>query len=369
LNIEISKLQLYNFRNYRNRVFDFPKKINIILGKNGSGKTNILEAITLLKKGFGLKKADFPDMILQNSNDKRFSIFAKINNHNLIEEIGTSYESEKRIFQINGQKIIRTKYNLNQEIPIIFLIPQMDNIFCDNKSARRSFLDKIINNIYPEHKTNINNYNKQIKERMSLLEKGMSKENNLWLDIIEKKISEISIMIASRRNEIINYLNQAILQSQSSFIKSKINIIGKIEEYALQNTALATEDLIKLTFKENRSKDLERQRTNFGIHLSDFTAFLDQNINQKIEAKNCSTGEQKSILIAIIFGFIRIFKILNLPEPILLLDEICSHLDRSKRKDIFLEIKNLNIQSFLTGTEEYLFSDFQDKEVEFIKLL
>lgn len=359
-NIGVTKLQLYNFRNYQNKIFNFPKKINLILGKNGSGKTNILEAITLLRKGSGLKKADLSDIISYNSQQKNFSIFSKINNHYDIDEIGTNYDGEKRLFQINGKKLSRYK----KEIPIIFLIPQMDNLFCDSKSVRRSFLDNIINNIYPEHKSNINNYNKQIKERMNLLERGDSKENMIWLDIIEKKISEISVIIASARNEIVNYLNQAILQSKSSFTKSKIKIIGEIEEYMIGNTAIATEKLIQEKFKSNRPKDLERQRTNFGIHLSDFTAFL----NQQREAKICSTGEQKSILIAIIFAFIRIFKILNLPLPILLLDEICSHLDYQKRRDIFLEIHDLNIQSFLTGTEEYLFSDFKGDKIDIIKL-
>lgn len=359
-NIEVTELQLYNFRNYQNKIFNFPKKINLILGKNGSGKTNILEAITLLKKGYGLKKADLSDIISYNSQQKNFSIFSKINNHYDIDEIGTNYDGEKRFFQINGKKLSRYK----KEIPIIFLIPQMDNLFCDSKSVRRSFLDNIINNIYPEHKSNINNYNKQIKERMNLLERGDSKENIIWLNIIEKKISEISVIIASARNEIINYLNQAILQSKSSFTKSKVKIIGETEEYMIGNTAIATENLIQEKLKSNRSKDLERQRTNFGIHLSDFTAFL----NQNMEAKICSTGEQKSILIAIIFAFIRIFKILNLPLPILLLDEICSHLDHQKRQDIFLEINDLNIQAFLTGTEEYLFSDFQGDKINIIKL-
>lgn len=361
INIEIEKLQLYNFRNYQNQTFFFPKKINIILGENGSGKTNILEAITLLKKGSGLKKADFLDIIAQNATDRRFSIFSKIKNHPLIEEIGTSYEGEKRLFQINGTKI----NILKQEIAIIFLIPQMDDLFCDSKSIRRLFLDKIIGNIYPEHKSNINNYNKQIKERINLLERQDSKENQIWLDIIEKKISEIAVIIASSRNQIIDYLNQAILKSKSSFTKSKIKIIGDIEEYASKNTAIETEKFIQSRFKQNRHKDFESQRTSFGVHLSDFTAFLD---NNKMEAKNCSTGEQKSILISIIFAFIRIFKILNLPLPILLLDEICSHLDHNKRRDIFLEISDLNVQSFLTGTEDYLFSQFKSDEVDIIKL-
>ncbi len=358
--IEITTLKLHNFRNYINVVFNFSKKINVILGENGSGKTNILEAITLLKKGSGLKKTEFSDIISQNSPIKTFSIFAKICNHNMIDELGTSFENGKRLFQINGKKVISQK----NEIPLIFLIPQMDNLFCDNKSNRRSFLDNIINNIYPEHKTNVNNYNKQIKERLKLLEKKGLKENLIWLDIIEKKISEIGIIIAYRRNEIISYLNQAIIQSKSSFTKSKIQIIGDIETYALSNTSITTEKLFQDKLKENRPKDLERQRTSFGIHLSDFTAFLDN----KMEARSCSTGEQKSILLAIIFGFIRIFKVLNLNLPILLLDEITSHLDSKKRRDIFLEIIDLDIQCFLTGTEEYLFSDFKGSTVGLIKL-
>ncbi|MFT4718520.1 MAG: DNA replication and repair protein RecF [Rickettsiales bacterium] len=365
-NIEITKLQLCNFRNYKSKTLNFSKKINVLLGRNGAGKTNILESISLLKKGSGLKKADICDMICSSSDIKNtFSIYAEINNHPEIDEIGTSYQEEKRIFQINGKKIS----SYTNEIPIIHLIPQMDDLFSDNKSNRRSFLDKITSNIYPSHKSNLNNYAKYLKERVSLLEKYLFAKKDpdqysSWIDIVEKKISEIGIIIAANRNDMIDHLNKAILMSKSGFTKSKLHIIGDVEEFAMKNTAIITENFFQNKLKENRRKDFERQRVAFGVHRSDFSAIL----NDNMEAKSCSTGEQKSILIAIIFAVIRIFQVKNLEAPILLLDEITSHLDDKKRRDLYDEIFSLNVQTFLTGTERYLFSDFTEDNVEFINI-
>jgi len=365
------KLKLDNFRNYQSKNFDFETKIIAIFGQNGVGKTNILEAISLLGKGSGLKNADFKEMINQQNSGQNlgqsFTIYGQIDNHPNVANIGTSYlaAENKRIFQVN-HKILTNPSRYKAFPTFIWLTPQMDNLFCSSKTLRRKFLDKIVADIDASHNSRINAYNHSLRERMSLLNR-FSRGGN-WLDIIERKIAELGTAIASARNEAMNYLNQAILQGGGSFTKAQIKIIGEAEGLAEKLKAIEVEEIFITKLKENRKLDAVANRTSFGIHRSDVTAIL---LDKEIEAKFCSTGEQKSILIAITFARIRLFSLLNLPMAILLLDEIVSHLDDQKRRDLMREIFLLECQSFLTATSKSFFSDllhFDNDKVTFLEL-
>ncbi|MFT5703440.1 MAG: DNA replication and repair protein RecF [Rickettsiales bacterium] len=348
----LSELKLDNFRNYQSKNFQFTAKVNAIFGKNGIGKTNILEAISLLSKGYGLKNADFSEMV-NNDFEKEFTIYGNIKNHPNIENIGTSYlaQENKRIFQVNN-KILTGSSRFKYFPTLIWLTPQMDSLFCSSKTIRRKFIDKIVSDIDQGHNSRINSYGHLVRERISLLHRFGNKDN--WLNIIERRIAELGTAIASARNETISYLNQSILQGSDSFTKAEIKIIGEVEEIAKNYKAIEVEEYFIEHLKGNRELDLKSGRTNFGIHRSDFTAIL---FGKEIEAKLCSTGEQKSILIAITFARIRLFSILNLPMAILLLDEIVSHLDDQKRTNLLNEITKLNCQTFLTATNRVFFDE------------
>jgi DNA replication and repair protein RecF len=371
----LSQLKLNNFRNYSSRNFNFTSKITAISGQNGVGKTNILEAISLLNKGSGLKGAEFSEMVNFSALQKEsihhnFSIYGQIESHPQIDNVGTSYltSTNKRIFQVNHDESSRPK-----KLPaIIWLTPQMDNLFYSSKSDRRKFLDKIVCDINPSHNSIINAYNHEIRERINLLQtfaNQNSDQNDNWLKIIERKIAELGIAIATARNEAIEYLNQSILQGSDNFTKARIEIIGEAEELARNNKSLMAEEKFIQRLQENRKLDAKSNRTHFGIHRSDFTAILLG--DKQIYAKSCSTGEQKSILIALTFARIRLFSMLNLPIAILLLDEIVSHLDMERRKNLLQEITKLDCQSFLTAISKDFYQDlshFDGKMVSFLEL-
>ncbi len=363
----LSELKLNNFRNYRSKVFKFEAKIIAIFGKNGVGKTNILEAISLLNKGYGLKNADFVDIVNHQNSKQDFTIYSNFFNHPYVENIGTSYlaAENKRIFQVNHK--ILTNRSRHKNLPvIIWLTPQMDNLFCSSKAIRRKFIDKIVSDIDVGHTSRINAYNHSLRERINLLNHFTKTEN--WLDIVERKIAELGIAISSSRNEAITYLNQAILQVSDNFTKAEMRIIGEAEALTENHKAIEAEEIFIKKLKANRSLDAKSNRTNFGVHRCDFTAIL---LDKKIEAKLCSTGEQKSILIAITFARIKLFSLLNLPMAILLLDEIVSHLDIQKRNEFLQELAKLNCQSFLTATNRDFFGElfhFDPKTVEFLEL-
>jgi DNA replication and repair protein RecF len=200
---------------------------------------------------------------------------------------------------------------------------------------------------------------------MILLQKDGDKR---WLDVLERKIAELGVSIAIARNETVGHLNRAISLGSQDFIKTTITIIGPIEELAKIKKSLEVEELFVEKLKETRGLDRESGRNLFGIHRSDFTAIL---LNKDIMANLCSTGEQKSILIAITIARVRINSFFNLPQAILLLDEIVSHLDLNKRIGLFNEIHSLDAKSFLTGTNKDIFSNLDNissKNVGFLEI-
>jgi DNA replication and repair protein RecF len=357
----ISKITLNNFRNHSTKSFQFDDNINVIYGNNGAGKTNILEAISLFKRGRGLRSNDLEEMVYNQSQNNTFTIYSELRNHKEIANCATSFDKTngKRIFQVNN-----TKTNSIKNFPaIIWLTPKMDNIFAEQKTIRRKFLDKIVSDIDQNHSTRINSYEKCLKERMILLLQNKDKK---WLEIIERKIAELGVAIAIARNETIEHLNKAILLNESNFIKINIEIIGEIEQLAQDKKALEVEELFVAKLYQNRSIDYQSGRNLFGVHRSDFTALL---LNKNITANLCSTGEQKSILIAITIARARINSFFNQPKSILLLDEIVSHLDETKKTDLFKELQKLDIQGFLTGTDSKIFSNLKPSLSKTVKLI
>ena len=357
----IFKLLLNNFRNYLSKTFNFNADIIVLFGNNGAGKTNILEAISLFKKGRGLRSIDLEDMVNNEEKDSKFTIYSELENHDEIDSCATSFDrvSNKRIFQINQSKVSSIK-----NFPaIIWLTPKMDSLFTDTKSIRRKFLDKIVADIDKNHSTRINDYDKLLRERILLL---LQNKDEKWLEIIERRIAELGVAIAIARNETINHLNKAIRFSNSDFIKSEIQIIGQIEELAQSKKSLEVEEFFINKLKSSRKLDKEVGRNLFGIHRSDFTAIL---LDKNIKANFCSTGEQKSILISLTLARVKINSFFNLPKAILLLDEIVSHLDKKNKNSLFKELENLEVQAFLTGTNKEIFSDLTTNVSKRVKLL
>ncbi len=358
----ISRIILDNFRNYNSKEFKFSPDINVIYGNNGVGKTNILEAISLFRKGRGLRSCDLDSMVNNSALNAQFTIYSELDNHSEISNCATSFNKieNKRIFQINNNK----SGPIRNFPAIIWLTPKMDSIFNDSKSIRRKFLDKIVADIDPNHLSRINNYEKYLRQRMVLLIEGGDRK---WLDIIERQIAELGVAIAIARNDTIEHLNKAILQINSNFIKTEIKAIGQIEECAYSKTSIELEELFLSNLRNGRSLDSQAKRSLFGVHRSDFTANLLEKDN--LLANLCSTGEQKSILISITIARVRINSFFGFSKAILLLDEIVSHLDEKNKTELLKELENLEVQSFLTGTNSQIFSYLDNILHKNVKLL
>ena len=311
-------------------------------------------------------------MININSKDPAFEISTTLSNHEFIEKIAISFEkkAKKKILYVNGEPINLKRQSdvKNYLINFIFLTPQIEQLFILGKSDRRHYLDKIVSDIDLTHSTRITNYQKLLKERLMIMQKYRGKkEGDAWVSVVENNIVELGVAIASARIEALDFFNKAIKSFPSNFPKTELRVIGEIEEKIGQESALKIEEFYKAKLKANRTKDLESFRTSFGVHRSDFDAiFLDKNM----PATLCSTGEQKAIMMSITLSRAKISSSYKNLPTMLIFDEIVSHLDSTRKTNLFEEIIATNLQAFFSATSTDLIpEEFIDKNlIDIVKL-
>lgn len=356
----IKNLILTNYRVYENIKFSFKPNINIIYGKNGIGKTNILESLSFLTAGKGMLGANIGDVLKiidKPTNNYNWTIFANIEDNNIADTIAIYSENDNNILKkkikINGN-IARSQEELNKILNVIWLTPDMQTLFIDEKANRRKFLDRIVYIVDNNHSSRINKYEFLVKERMKVLQDS-KKFDEHWLTVLEEKIAETGISIAVARNQIIRHLNRILINYDFNFPKFIITIDGKFENLLLDNiTAMQAEEEFRKILRDNRQQDNETKRTTEGVHKSDLRLFYQ---TKNMDAQFCSTGEQKLFLISFTILKALLCKELNKPQPIILLDEVFSYLDKNKKLELFNELLKLNVQSFITGTDISIFSD------------
>ena len=352
----IKDLILTNYRVYKNKKFSFEPNINIIYGKNGIGKTNILESLSFLTAGKGMLGANIGDVLRiteQPVINYNWTIFANIEDNNIAIYSENDNNILKKKIKINGN-IVRSQEELNKILNVLWLTPDMQTLFIDEKANRRKFLDRIVYIVDNNHSSRINKYEFLVKERMKVLQDS-KKFDEHWLTVLEEKIAETGISIAVARNQVIRHLNRILVNYDFDFPKFIITIDGKFENLLLDNiTAMQAEEEFRKILKDNRQQDNETKRTAEGVHKSDLRLFYQ---TKNMDAQFCSTGEQKLFLISFTILKALLCKELNKPQPIILLDEVFSYLDKNKKLELFNELLKLNVQSFITGTDITIFSD------------
>lgn len=347
----LSKLILTNFRNYETAGFEFTNPITVIVGRNGAGKTNVLEAISLLTPGKGIRGATMNE--IKKVDATNWAVFGECSGY----KVGTGQEigQAKRTVRIDGEPQRGTNI-LATYVSAIWLTPQMDGIFLADSGERRRFFDRIIYNFDPEHASRVAVYENAMRERLRLLKDGVN--DAIWLKTLEKRMAEYGVAVAAARVEIISYLQTAIDERESLFPKPEINMTGKYEELIKSRSALEVEDIFVSDLANSRYQDADSGRTSQGVHRTDFAVF---NKAKNIAAEYSSTGEQKALLLSIVIALGRMLKAYKNRTPIMLLDEVVAHLDEGRRTELFDEIKSLNCQTFLSGTENNFFEPLNAK--------
>ena len=353
--MHISSLSLSNFRNYILESLGFDARPVVLVGKNGAGKTNILEALSFLTPGRGIRRAVLSG-IDKEANAQGWGVIAEISTLDGIVQITTGREagaSEKRIVKIDG-KPAKSHNDLSRYLSMLWLTPAMDGIFTDSDTAKRRFLDRLVFSLDDEHAGRVSRFEHAMRERNKLLEEPSFDDH--WAALLEQTMAKEALAISQARLETVRSLNDSMQTSHTSFPKAHITLKG-IAEDAIMSGAMVQdiERAVLEKYRQMRSVDAASGRCTYGLHRCVMHTVFE---GRGTPASQCSTGEQKALLLSIILSQARVVKEHKKIAPILLLDEVVAHLDESRRRDLAATLFELGGQAFLTGTDTSLFEAF-----------
>ena len=356
---QIKSLKLINFRSHSDFSLSLSGKPLAIIGDNGAGKTNILEAISLLSPGRGMRNSKFSEMVKDDNSmpwGVNFNILSNGKNYEVSS--GLRDNQKGRDIKINSKKVSGSSA-LPKIILLSWLTPSMDQIFNETPSYRRRFIDRLCAVYEKNHTKNIKIYEKLMAERNSSFKNKVL--DNVWLDALENQMSDVSIAIAETRLTFISDLNK-VLETNLDPVwpRAHLEIYGFVENLVSSWNSGKAKEMLCNEFKNNREKDFFSKRTNEGVHRSDL---LVNEKNKKIEAKKCSTGEQKSLLMGIILSHLELVSSFKSRYPVLLLDEVLAHFDKIRRKSFFKQIQEIGSQIIMTGTDISVFEELRDLEI------
>ncbi|OEY86429.1 DNA replication/repair protein RecF [Wolbachia pipientis] len=341
----INKLKLHNFRNYLSFELDSGGSSVVIAGNNGTGKTNILEAISLLAKSNGMKKAKTTEMQNKFANEDwvvHYNFFNGVE----FNSIGIAKGYNKKLVQIDN-KMQLSYLSLYKISNVIWFIPQMDHILIKSPSERLKFLDRIASMFENNYTSAYMKYRKAKYERSKLLRDGIL--DKLWLSSLENIMATMAIDIFHMRSSVLSLI-QNVINTAVSFPKANLKITSQLNS---DDTVKYYQNLLA----KNREKDLLTGRVSFGVHNDNFQVFCQK---RNIPINLCSTGEQKLLLLSIILSSVKARCIYYNKAPILLLDDIMSHLDEQHRKLLLEEIIHIKCQTWITDVDQDNFCHYRD---------
>ncbi|MDD3021669.1 MAG: DNA replication/repair protein RecF [Alphaproteobacteria bacterium] len=359
----LSELRLRNFRSYTEACLTgLASSFVVLTGDNGAGKTNILEAISLLSPGKGMRSADLDD--LQNREMRvPWGISANVSTSFGSVLVATAKDSlkNKRTVHIQGE-LVKSQSLLLEYFSCLWLTPQMDRLFIDASGARRRFLDRMVYSFDGGHAGRITRFENALSQRSKLLKDGNA--SPVWLTSLENQMAESGVAVAAARNDFVDRLQQVCNRRPSKdFPRAILSLNGFIEQELQHHSALETEEKYKNFLARNREEDAVTGGAAAGIHRSDFcVTYADKNM----PAQDCSTGEQKALLIGIILSQADLINAERGTPPLLLLDEVAAHLDPNRRKALYGLLSEIGGQVWMTGTEAEIFSGLSGKNTSFL---
>jgi DNA replication and repair protein RecF len=357
----VRRLTLTNFRNYHAASLETGAHTIVLIGPNGAGKTNLIEAISFLAPGRGLRRANL-DEVAFSEGDGSWAVAAEIEGALGLATLGTGIERPPE----DGATTLR-KCRIDREpvgsaaafadhLRVVWLVPAMDTLFVGAPSERRRFVDRLALAVDAEHGSRVNALERSLRSRNRLLEEA--RPDTHWLDAVEHETAELAVAVAGQRVETVRRLD-GVLASRKGFAfpPAEIALDGWMEKLIPEHPAIEIEERYRAVLRDNRARDAAAGRTNDGPHLTDLKVTY---ADKGIAAADASTGEQKALLIGLVLAHGRLIAEMTGLAPILLLDEVVAHLDPARRAALHGELAQLGAQVWMTGADPALFVEVAD---------
>ena len=372
----ICRLTLTNFRSYRAASVAPKANLVVLTGPNGAGKTNVLEAISFLSPGRGLRRAQLDEVAFANgdgaagghrdgaydrSYDRSWAVSAEVDGALGLATLGTGIEPG-----MPEETTLSRRYRIDREpvasaaafadhLHVVWLVPAMDGLFLGPASERRRFLDRLVLAVNATHASRVSALERALRSRNRLLENREPDAH--WLDAVEHETAEIAVAVAAGRAETVRRLGAALAarrKAQFAFPSVEIALDGWMEAMVLTCPAVEVEDRYRTVLRENRARDAAAGRTLDGPHLTDFAVYYRE---KAIAAREASTGEQKALLIGLALAHAALVGEMTGTAPLILLDEVVAHLDPDRRAALFDALDRLGSQVWMTGADPVAFAD------------
>jgi len=379
----ICRLALTNFRSYRTATVAPKASLVALTGPNGAGKTNMLEAISFLSPGRGLRRAQLDEVALSQSNGENgghpdgafdrpcdaavrsWAVSAEVDGALGLATLGTGVEPGRP-----GETVLSRKCRIDREpvasatafadhLRVVWLVPSMDGLFIGPASERRRFLDRLVLAVDATHASRVSALERALRSRNRLLENH--DPDSHWLDAAEHETAEIAVAVAAARAETMRRLSAALAARREvrfGFPSAEIALDGWMEAMVLTRPAVEVEDRYRATLKENRPRDAAAGRSLEGPHLTDLMVHYRE---KAIAASNASTGEQKALLIGLVLAHAALVGNMTGTAPVILLDEVVAHLDPDRRAALFEALGALGSQVWMTGADPGAFADIASR--------
>ncbi|GAA0558505.1 DNA replication/repair protein RecF [Rhizomicrobium electricum] len=388
--LAVTRIQLTNFRSYASAELVVSGRPVVLAGPNGAGKTNVLDAISLLAPGRGLRGAKLSEHIRRGPqlcaqakceavrrpgaqpieklpSEALWAVAATVTRGGETYEIGTGLSigpggGERRQVRLNGVPA-SSSADLGDVVQMTWLTPAMDRLFSEGASGRRRFVDRLVLGFDPAHGRRAVRYETAMRERAKLLKYGP--RDPMWLDGLEREMAEAGAALAQARSETVARLNAMLAErgEAGAFPQAQLAMEGETDALVAEAGADA-ENALRDAFARARIADAESGHTTKGPQRSDLAV---RHVVKRADARECSTGEQKALLVSIILADAwELSRRRDGKAPLLLLDEVAAHLDGRRRAALFAEILSLGAQAWMTGTDLNLFNNLEGRADVFI---
>ncbi len=350
----IRRLILSSFRNYAALDLAVEAPLVVLAGDNGAGKTNILEAISLLSPGRGLRRAEFAD-IRRHGAAGGFAMSALVAGPHGEVRLGAGHDpagGPARLCRIDGEAA-GSAAAFADHCRILWLTPDNDGLFRGPAGDRRRFMDRLVLAVDAGHGARVNALEKALRSRNRLLEE--ERPDGAWLDAVEREAAEIAVAVAAARRETVARLAQIAAEGAedgSPFPFARLAAQGDLENALANGAALAVEEWYRGELKAGRWRDKAAGRTLVGPNGSDLAV---RHGPKDQPAAQCSTGEQKALLLGLMLAHAGLVRQMSGMAPLLLLDEVAAHLDPRRRAALYARLEGLGGQVWMTGTDMALF--------------